>query len=130
MKEPPKKKSERSVPRKTKKTMTGRILTTKLKELAADIVSSTLRSDGEVSMQTRAELLAEEIWNAACGIKIDPEDGSQTLTHNPIPWAVQTILERLDGKVIPRSKDRSTRPALGARIDEQQKLKIKGLKGD
>jgi hypothetical protein len=127
MKQPPKKKSER---KKSPKSLTGKVLTKKLKELAMDVVSSTLNSDGSVNMVTRSELLAEEIWNAACGIKIDPENGTHTLTHNPIPWAVQTVFERLDGKVVPRAQDRTNRPALGVRIDEQQKLKMKSLRNN
>ncbi len=124
MKEPPKRKKDRApvAPRAPQ----GKMLTMKLRELAMDIVTSDL-VDGEVVMMTRAELLAQEIWNAACGIKRN-KDGEQTLTHLPIPWAVATVLERLEGKVIPRAKDSSNRPGLSKRIDEQQKLKIEGLK--
>ena len=126
MKQPPKKKSARTP--KPPKAATNKVLTMKLRELSKDIVTSDLTATGEVIMITRAELLAEEIWNAACGIEV--KDGKQTLTHKPIPWAVATVLERLEGKVVPRAKDTTDRPSLGKRIEEQQKLKMENHKHD
>jgi hypothetical protein len=126
MKEPPKKKSARSP--KPPNPASNKMLTMKLRELSKDIISSNL-VDGEVVMLTRAELLAEEIWDAACGVVHD-KDGRTFLSHNPVPWAVATVLERLEGKVVPRAKDTTNRPTLGKRIEEQQKLKMDNLKHD
>ncbi len=127
MKQPPKKKSARGPI--SPKAATNKVLTAKLRELSLDIVDSNLKENGEVELITRAELLAQEIWDAACGVKHN-EDGTTTFTHQPVPWAVGTILERLEGKVVPRAKDTSERPKLGARIEEQQKLKADNLKHD
>ena len=130
MKEPPKKKSTRPPePPKGPRALQGKMLTNKLRELSLDIVSSDLKDDGSVEMLTRAELLAQEIWDAATGSKRN-EDGTITHTHQPTPWAVGIVFERLEGKVVPRAKDTSDRPKLGIRIEEQQKLKISGLKHD
>jgi hypothetical protein len=115
-------------------TLTGKILTAKLHELARDVIAcSEIGEDGEAKLETRAEVLAREVWNAALGIKIeDDEDGVPTMkfTHKPIPWAVGVIFERLEGKIVPRARDMSTRPSLGTRVDEQNKLRMDSLKHD
>jgi hypothetical protein len=127
MKQPPKKKSARSP--SSPKAASTKMLTRKLQELSLDIVDSNLKANGEVEMITRAELLATEIWDAACGVK-HKEDGTIVFTHQPIPWAVATVFERLEGKVVPRAQDTTNRPKLGKRIEEQQSLKMKNLKHD
>ena len=110
------------------KSITGKLLTQKLNELALDIVDSQL-IDGETKLLTRTELLAAEIWDAACGIQRN-EDGTTTFTHRPTPWAVGVIYERLEGKVVPRAKDSSNRPSLKQKISEQNKLKANGISKD
>ncbi len=108
------------------KSLTGSILTKKLNELALDVISSEMDDKGEVNLVTRAEFLAIEIWDAACGIQ-RTEDGGEVHTHKPIPWAVGVVYERLEGKVIPRAKDRSNRPSLGKRISEQNAIKANAI---
>ncbi len=107
--------------------ITGKILTQKLHDLARDVVSSSLDEGGEVVLETRAEMLAREVWNAALGITYSKnEDGVEELkfSHKPLPWAVGIVFERLEGKIVPRARDNQTRPSLGNRIDEQQQLKV------
>ena len=113
--------------------ITGKILTQKLHDLARDVVSSVAGDDGELVLETRAEMLAREVWNAALGIVfVKDDEGVEEMkfSHKPIPWAVGVIFERLEGKIVPRARDNQTRPSLGNRIDEQQQLKVNSFVDD
>ena len=71
-------------------TLTGKLLTAKLHELARDVMDCE-GEGGELTMQTRTEVLAREVWNAALGIQVViDEQGVRTVkfTHKPTPWAV------------------------------------------
>ena len=107
--------------------LSGKILTKKLHELARDVISSEIDDEGECKLETRAEVLARKVWDMATGAT-RTEDGTIEYKGNPVPWAVGLIFERLEGKVVPRAADTTTRPALGKRIDEQNKLKINALR--
>ncbi len=107
----------------------GKMLTQKLHELARDlVVNGDIGDDGEVKMETRAEVLARKVWEVATGMEI--KDGVPTFDGKPVPWAVALIFERLEGKVVPRARDNENRPDLGKRIDEQQFLKVNSITQD
>jgi len=110
--------------------ITGKILTQKLHDLARDVIGSVSGDDGELVLETRAEMLAREVWNAALGITyVKDTEGVEEMkfVHKPQPWAVGIVFERLEGKIVPRARDNQTRPSLGNRIDEQQQLKVNSL---
>ena len=113
--------------------ITGKILTQKLHDLARDVISSSLNEGGEVLLETRAEMLAREVWNAALGITFKKDENGveeMKFSHKPLPWAVGIVFERLEGKIVPRARDNQSRPSLGNRIDEQQQLKVNSLTED
>ncbi len=113
--------------------ITGKILTQSLHDLARDVISSSLEEDGSCTLETRAEMLAREVWNAALGItysKNDDDVEEIKFSHKPLPWAVGIIFERLEGKIVPRARDNQHRPSLGNRIDEQQQLKVNSFVDD
>ncbi len=113
--------------------ITGKILTQKLHDLARDVISSSLDEGGAAVLETRAEKLAREVWNAALGIvyaKNEDDVEELKFVHKPQPWAVGIIFERLEGKIVPRARDNQSRPSLGTRIDEQQQLKVNSLTED
>lgn len=75
----------------------AKALTTALRALSEEAVSIT--DDG--TPVTRAEQLAAIVWKLALGhtekVKT-PEGRVAEVIHPPVPWALQWITERLEGK--------------------------------
>jgi hypothetical protein len=68
-----------------------------LRYLAGEAVS--IHDDGDIV--TRSETLARLLWDKALGYEeviVDDEGREKTKKHEPQPWAMQIVLDRLEGK--------------------------------
>jgi hypothetical protein len=76
----------------------NRLITQHLERLATQVVDTILNPDATVTEITRAEKLAEVIWQRANGWEEKLANG-EVKFHKPETWAIAHILERLEGRV-------------------------------
>jgi hypothetical protein len=112
------------------KAITGRLLTSRLMELATEIAEVTDTGDN----CSRVDKLAQEVWKAANGyietINVKGKAGvfkSVEIKHNPQPWAIHLLFDRFEGKISSISEDKLNRPSLGHRITESGTERINNL---
>lgn len=76
----------------------AKALTNALRTLSEEV--TTIDNAGEPL--TRAQQLAEHVWRLALGwdeTVVNPHTGKKELIkHPPVPWAMQYMFERLEGK--------------------------------
>ncbi len=104
------------MPKKDKiKELTGRLLTSKLRELAMDIIEI---DPGSEKATTRAEKLARIVWDHALGyVEIVGSGNKQTeILHKPAPWAIAVLMDRIEGRVANAADPGVDRPGLGERL--------------
>ncbi|MBE3119228.1 MAG: hypothetical protein IMZ50_10805 [Candidatus Atribacteria bacterium] len=75
----------------------SRGLTKLIRAIGAEITETVEVTDGELKIVTRNEALAYAIWKAALGWE-ETAEGS-TIRHAPLPWAIQMIYDRTEGRV-------------------------------
>jgi hypothetical protein len=108
---------------KSKGALSNREISKWLRKIGADAVS--IDNDGRPI--NRYEKLAQILWDKSLGAAVyDPKTGE---TKQPVPeqWAIQTVLERIEGKVPTFEEDTGQFHKVGARVDELMKARINSL---
>jgi len=98
------------------KSQAGKFLSQALRELA----SEPHDTDGSVD-KTRAECLAEFVWNSALGYTKKIVDNSGMMVDRDVPpqtWAVHLIFDRMEGKVGFGDEAVSNAPTMAQRLDK------------
>lgn len=77
------------------------------KQITATLVrlaKAKIRHGDDNKLQTRASIVAALIWERALGYtQIDPNSGKSKIMP-PATWAINLILERMEGKVGPQDE--------------------------
>ena len=106
----------------------NRLLSDKLHELGMEPYSCIEDTDGEAVYLNRFDTLAHSIWEYALGRKEKLRDGKEK-KHLPSQWAINTILDRTEGKVMPQSMPDKviTGPTIADKVSELGKKTINEL---
>lgn len=102
---------------KNDKKYTARELTTQLKMVAMECDTTDVGGD----LITNAEVLARMIWKKALGYteEVEAADGRPyNKTYTSASWAIQLILERLEGKVASVAEADSDRITVADKVGE------------
>lgn len=95
---------------------TPRQLTSLLKKVALECETV----DDEGDPVTNAEKLARTIWKKALGYRQEEmkSDGMREVTYPPESWAIQLIMERMDGKVATAEPETAEKLTAAERVGE------------
>lgn len=76
--------------------------------------------DDEGNLVTNAEKLARVIWKKAVGYTETLNRGGDTVekVHPPAAWAIQLLLDRIEGKVTATAEEREERLTAADRVGE------------
>jgi len=111
---------------KNPRVMAGKFLSQALRDLSQEAHDT----DGDRT-KTRADCLAEFIWNAALGYKAkvwnEKKGGLIEKEFGPQTWAIALIFDRLEGKVPMAEDDASPGATLAQRVAEISKDNINKL---
>jgi len=80
----------------------NRLLSDKIHEIGLEPHSCIEGEDGDPIYLNRFDVLARSIWEYALGRTEKLKDGKEK-KHLPSQWAINTILDRVEGKVLPQS---------------------------
>jgi hypothetical protein len=84
--------------------------------------------DDEGAVLTKFQALAKMIWDKALGYTEEIPETGESIIHKPDKSYVNTILERVDGKVAPAvASDGKKKATLADRIGEQSKVRLNAL---
>ena len=100
-------------------------LTKQLRRLAAQIDAISGKTGDMIS---KAEKLAEVVWDRAIGYEEKTADG-KLVVHKPEPWAINLLFDRLEGRV-PISVDDKTGKTLADKVSELGKAKLNAMLED
>lgn len=104
----------------------GKALTDELRKLSSEV--HTISDDG--SPITRAQILAGLIWRMAIGWEETTitEDGNRkTVRHPPVPWAMQYVFERTEGKAAIAVQDDVIKISAAEKVRELSKARLNKL---
>lgn len=106
----------------------NRLLSDKIHEIGLEPYSCIEGEDGEPIYLTRFDTLARSIWEYALGRTEKLRDGKMK-KHLPSQWAINTILDRTEGKVMPQSTpDKvTTGPTAAEKVSELGKKQLNDL---
>jgi len=102
---------------KNDKKYSARELTTQLKMVAMECDTIDVSGD----LISNAEVLARMIWKKALGYEeqVESADGKQyTKSHTAAAWAIQLLLERLEGKVASVAETDTDRITVAEKVSE------------
>jgi ethanolamine utilization protein EutP (predicted NTPase) len=101
-----------------------RVLTKALEALSTQAV--TQNDDGEII--TRAERLAELVWQYALGFTDTDVKTGKEVVHRPATWAIHLLFDRMEGrvvtKIVTKGKDKVS---VADRVSELSKTSINRL---
>lgn len=108
----------------------NRLLSEKLYELGMEPHSCIEDEAGDAVYLNRFDTLARSIWEYALGRTEVLRDGKEK-KHLPSQWAINTILDRTEGKVVPQSTpDREKdMPTAAEKVSELGRDKLNDLVG-
>jgi hypothetical protein len=123
---------------KRKAKIDNRALTTKLREMAAEVhdVEIVDEETGEIQVITRIESLATKLWNRALGWieEVVEEDDDvpgkvreRKIVHKPEQWAMQLLYDRLEGRVPQALPDDGPGITAADKVGELAKSKINSM---
>lgn len=118
-----------------KEKFSNRALTERLRELMAEVHDSHLGDEGELTMVTKGERLAEILVERALGwdeVTIEETDipgaiREKTVKHKPERWAIEMCYDRLEGKTPQALTDETVGLSATDKISELAKRKINTL---
>jgi len=101
-------------------TTAGKFLSAALRTLSQEAHDT----DG-ADVKTRAQCLAELVWNAALGYTKKVWSATdECFAEKPIApqtWAINLIFDRLEGKAIPSEESSDGKPTLAKRVEKINK---------
>lgn len=106
----------------------NRMLSEKLYELGMEPHSCIDDGNGDMVYLNRFDTLARSIWEYALGRTEKLRDGKEK-KHLPSQWAINTILDRTEGKVMPQSTPDKTKemPTAAERVSELSKKQLNDM---
>jgi hypothetical protein len=109
----------------------NRMLSMKLYELGMEPHSCIEDGAGDTVYLNRFDTLARSIWEYALGRTEKLRDGKMK-KHLPSQWAINTILDRIEGKVIPQSTPDKvyTGPTAAEKVSELGKQQLNDMVED
>ncbi len=118
-----------------KEKLSGRALTTHLREIMASVHTTDLL-DGEMVLTTKSERLAEILCERALGwedVEEVPDSSakkgyrSRKVKHKPEKWAIVMVYERLEGKAPTALEDKTPGITVTDRVSELAVERINDL---
>lgn len=106
----------------------NRLLSDKIHEIGLEPYSCIEDDDGEPVYLSRFDTLAHSIWDYALG-RTEKLKGGQEKKHLPSQWAINTILDRTEGKVMPQSTPDKEKdmPTAAEKVSELGRDKLNDL---
>lgn len=106
----------------------NRMLSEKLYELGMEPHSCIDDGSGDMVYLNRFDTLARSIWEYALGRTEILRDGKEK-RHLPSQWAINTILDRTEGKVMPQSTPDKEKdmPTAAEKISELGKKQLNDM---
>lgn len=109
----------------------NRLLSDKIHDIGMEPFSCIEDGAGDAIYLTRFDVLARSIWEYALGRTEKLKDGREK-KHLPSQWAINTILDRTEGKVMPQSTPDKvhTGPTAAEKVSELGKQQLNDMVED